>query len=190
MAVLKFLCVHCTSTPIGRKVTKSDIERWHKAPRENKDGSFTYLGKNYKTIEDLPDDKIYGISIKGFRGRGWDRVGYSDMIHINGYIENLTPYDEDDIITNDEKTWGVSGHNSDSRHVVYVGGADNNIKPLDTLTAAQFISMEKYIKEFLCKHPDCLIVAHYQLDNRKACPSFDAKDKFYLMGIPFKSLYK
>ena len=29
-------------------------------------------------------------------GRGWKQVGYADMIHLDGRVENLVPYNEDD----------------------------------------------------------------------------------------------
>ena len=28
-------------------------------------------------------------------GRGWRKVGYSDIIHLDGTLENLTPFNQD-----------------------------------------------------------------------------------------------
>jgi len=29
------------------------------------------------------------------QGRGWNQVGYTDMIHLDGHIENLVEFDND-----------------------------------------------------------------------------------------------
>ena len=45
--------------------------------------------------------------------RGWSRVGYSDMIHLDGSLENIhfakgtNPFDQ--LIESSEMTWGVKG---------------------------------------------------------------------------------
>jgi len=123
------------------------------------------------------------------RGRGWDRVGYSDLVHQDGTIENITPYDEDNWVDNDEMTWGCAGVNSISRHVVYVGGCSEPSVPKDTLTDEQFVALENLFKEAIARHPDILIAGHNQFNKRKACPSFEVVDKFRLMGIPEKNIY-
>ena len=38
MAKLKYLVIHCTATPEGRKVSAADIRRWHTAPRPQGNG--------------------------------------------------------------------------------------------------------------------------------------------------------
>ena len=40
------------------------------------------------------------------KGRGWKQVGYSDMIHLDGTLENLVPYNNDDIV--DAFTQGIN----------------------------------------------------------------------------------
>jgi len=55
-------------------------------------------------------------------GRGWSRVGYSDIVYLDGSLVNMTPFNQDNKVDNAEMTWGVRGINARSRHVVYVGG--------------------------------------------------------------------
>jgi len=107
-------------------------------------------------------------------GRGWSRVGYSDMIHLNGEVENLIPYNNDDIVDPWEISNGARGYNSTSRHVVYVGGMKDG-EPHDTRTPEQWTALQVYVKEFLARHPDADVVGHNQLSS-KACPSFDVPE--------------
>jgi len=123
------------------------------------------------------------------RGRGWDRVGYSDMIHLNGVIENLTPYNDNDLVESHEITWGATGINSISRHVVYVGGIDKKLKPKDTRTGEQLAAMERYVKQVLKKYPSIKIAGHNQFA-AKACPSFDVPKWGKSIGISDKNIKK
>jgi len=150
---IKYLVIHCTATPEGRKVTRKDIEEWH------------------------------------LKGRGWSRLGYSDMIHLDGRLENLTDYDMDTLIENHEMTWGVKGINSISRHVVYVGGLDKNLKPKDTLTPAQKETMADYVRFMVKRYPWIKIAGHNRFAN-KDCPCFDWRKWLKEIGIPEKNIAK
>lgn len=110
-------------------------------------------------------------------GRGWKQVGYSDLIHLNGGVENLVKYNEDDIVEPWEVTNGAAGYNGTSRHVVYVGGLASDGKTAkDTRTAAQKEALKKYVRAFIRQHPGAEVVGHRDLPGvRKACPSFDVK---------------
>lgn len=156
---LTYLVIHCTATPEGRDVTSDEIRRWHTSPPP--------------------------------KGRGWKQVGYADMIHLDGRIENLVPYNNDDIVDTWEITNGVSGINSISRHVVYVGGVEANDvkKARDTRTWLQELSMIKYVKETIARHPNILVSGHNQ-HSAKACPSFDVPKWLRAIGIPEKNIYK
>lgn len=124
-------------------------------------------------------------SPKSEGGRGWRQVGYSDMIHLNGGVENLVPYNEDQRVDPWELTNGAAGYNSTSRHVVYVGGLGMNGKPRDTRTPAQKKSLEKYVRDFLRKHPGADVVGHKDLPGvKKECPSFDVKSWLKGLVIP------
>jgi len=122
-------------------------------------------------------------------GRGWSRLGYSDMIHINGFLENLTPYDDDSLVENHEMTWGVKGINAISRHIVYVGGTDKHLKPTDTRTEAQKQTMKDYVRFMVHRYPWILIAGHNLFAN-KACPCFDWANWLRDIGIPEKNIAK
>jgi N-acetylmuramoyl-L-alanine amidase len=109
-------------------------------------------------------------------GRGWKQVGYSDMIHLDGSVENLVPYNEDDRVDNWEMTNGAAGFNGTSRHVVYVGGLDAKGRPKDTRTLQQKQALEEYVKKFRKAHPGAAVVGHHDLNPGKACPCFDVKE--------------
>ncbi len=107
-------------------------------------------------------------------GRGWRQVGYTDMIHLDGRVERLVDNNEDATVDPWEVTNGASGHNTTSRHVVYVGGVAKDGKtPKDTRTPAQMRAMEQYVKDFHSRFPEVEITGHHKLA-AKACPSFDA----------------
>jgi hypothetical protein len=106
-------------------------------------------------------------------GRGWSRVGYSDLIMLDGTIKNLRPYDEDDKVEDFEVTNGARGYNGVSRHIAYSGGRDaNSQKPKNTLNEAQLESLAEYVKEFIQNHPDAKVIGHNQINDYKKCPSF------------------
>lgn len=109
------------------------------------------------------------------RGRGWDRVGYSDMILRDGSIVNLTPYNEDDNITSDEMTWGAVGYNATGRHVVLVGGKGFKGRFDDYFTHEQDTALSDYVEDTIIRHPDITIIGHNQVA-KKACPGFDVYD--------------
>lgn len=117
-------------------------------------------------------------------GRGWRQVGYADMIHQDGRLENLVPYDNDDWVEGWEITNGVRGKNDVSRHVVYVGGGKGN----DTRTPAQINALAMYVIRTVAKHPDIIIAGHRQFDAGKNCPSFDVPDWARGIGIQDKNL--
>lgn len=122
-------------------------------------------------------------------GRGWSRVGYTDMIHLDGSLENLTPYDSDDDIEAWELTNGAVGINSISRHIVYAGGLDANMVAKDTRTPAQLDTMAVYVKFMVKRYPDILVAGHNQFA-AKACPSFDVPTWLQSLGIPEKNIYR
>lgn len=158
MKKLKYLVIHCTDTPPGRKVTAGEIWQWHTAPKP--------------------------------RGNGWSKVGYTDMIHIDGSLENLTPFDQDDNVEAWELTYGARGINSISRHIVYVGGKSKNLREAeDTRTAEQHDALRIYCLYTILRHPDILIAGHNQFST-KACPSFNVPCFLQEIGIPEKNIYR
>lgn len=105
--------------------------------------------------------------------RGWRKVGYSDMIHLDGRIENLIPHDYDDCVDSWEMSNGAKGFNGTSRHVVYVGGGKS--KGIDTRTEAQKLALELYVKAFKHDHPKAKVIGHNEVNKYKDCPSFDVQ---------------
>lgn len=111
------------------------------------------------------------------QGRGWQKVGYAVMIHLDGSIETLAPYNEDEWVDPWEVTNGARGYNQVSRHIVYVGGLSRDGKrSKDTRTEAQKRALRDYIKSFHKKHPKVKIVGHREINPHKACPSFDVQE--------------
>jgi hypothetical protein len=117
-------------------------------------------------------------------GRGWNQVGYTDMFHVNGGIERLVQNNEDANVDPWEITNGVAGKNSISRHIVYAGGMDAQMKkPLDSRSTEQKRAMENYVVDFHKHNPDVKIVGHHYFDPGKACPSFDVQSWLTSIGI-------
>ena len=128
----------------------------------------------------------------GKNGRGWTRVGYSDLISIDGTLHNLhfadgtNPYDQ--IIENHEMTWGVRGINKKSKHVCYVGGLDQKGSPKNTMTNDQKNSLRIYIEHEILRHPNIKIAGHNQFSN-KACPSFDVPNFCCEIGLAMNNVH-
>lgn len=116
-------------------------------------------------------------------GRGWEQVGYTDLVHLNGSVERLVANNEDAWVDPWEITNGAKGYNSISRHIVYAGGvAADGKTPKDTRTAAQKAALEKYVKDFHTAHQKVKIIGHNQVA-AKACPSFDVSAWLREIGI-------
>lgn len=106
------------------------------------------------------------------QGRGWSKVGYSDLILLDGNRHSYVKHNGDLWIDGGEVTNGVAGLNSVSRHVCYIGGMDSAGKKIkNTLTERQNIMLSSIIAEVLTYAPDVLIAGHNQFSN-KGCPSF------------------
>lgn len=122
--------------------------------------------------------------------RGWRNqlFGYSDFIHLDGRIENLVPYNEDPFIDPWEISNGARGYNGITRHVMYVGGCDRNMKPKDTRNVEQETALIYYVHESLELWPDIKLIGHNQVTALKACPSFDVPEWALEIGIPNKNI--
>lgn len=155
------------------------------------------------------DDIIrWHTSPKSKGGRGWSRLGYSDMIYLDGSLVNLTPFNQDSKVDPWEMTWGAAGINARSRHVVYVGGlgidpdlelmSDDELDevpfndkyvPRDTRTPAQTDTLEIYVKYMIKRHPNIKVLGHNQVAE-KACPSFDVKRWLHSIGVECKNIFE
>lgn len=130
------------------------------------------------------------------QGRGWRQVGYTDLFRLDGTRERLVKNNEDAFVDGWEITNGAAGYNSVSRHIVYAGGLDSQMKPKDTRTAAQRKAMAEYVRDFHKRHPDVKIIGHRDLSPdrnnngkiepcewMKACPSFEVSEWLQSIGI-------
>ncbi len=122
------------------------------------------------------------------QGRGWQKVGYTDLVHLDGSVERLAENNEDAFVDDWEITNGAKGLNSVSRHIVYVGGVDKSLKPCDTRTEAQKKTLANYVKDFVQRFPNVKVAGHNQFAN-KACPSFDVKQWLRAIGINERNIY-
>ena len=198
MAELSLLVIHCADTHPNFRLSKDDLEQWHMGPRDlyknDEIIGVHYKGQNYPSRSALPHEYLGMRPIQDLYGRGWDRLGYSDLIHRNGTIENLTLYNADDWVDPKEMTWGASGINSFTRHVVMEGGRneDNDSRVFhfrEIYTDAQFTALTSYINQFLKDHPGDKILGHYMV-SKKPCPNIIMENFFALAGIDLKYLYK
>lgn len=139
----------------------------------------------------LPNREVTSKEIRSWHtspvamgGRGWRQVGYADMIHIDGKVENLVPYNQDRVVDPWEITNGAVGFNDKARHVVYVGGKGFDGKASDTRTQAQKDALAKYVKDFLKVNPTCKVAGHYQVNAGRDCPSFIVPFWLKSIGVP------
>lgn len=117
------------------------------------------------------------------KGRGWRQVGYTDLIHLDGRVERLVKNNEDMTVDPWEVTNGARGYNSVSRHVVYAGGCDKQLRPKDTRTMAQREALKRYVLDFHRRFPQVKIIGHKSLNAGKACPAFDVAKWLREIGI-------
>ena len=97
----------------------------------------------------------------------WKGNGYHFIIEANGIIHNITPVE---LIAN-----GVSGYNSNSIHISYIGGVDHKNNPVDNRTFAQKQSLIYQLQWLKRKFPKAKIQGHRDFPNvKKACPCFNA----------------
>jgi len=100
------------------------------------------------------------------RQRGFNSIGYHFVIGLNGEV--CTGRDIS------QQGAHVVNHNADSIGIAYVGGVDNNNKPLDTRTEAQ----KKALFDLICKlqmdYPGVTVHGHNDFA-ATACPSFNVE---------------
>jgi len=98
----------------------------------------------------------------------WKSPGYHYIIKADGEEVNLLPIS---MVSN-----GVAGHNSNSIHISYIGGIDQNGKPTDTRTPPQIATQIRLLKKFMAMFPEAEVLGHRDFPGvTKACPSFDVR---------------
>lgn len=96
----------------------------------------------------------------------WKSPGYHFIFLPDGTVVKLLSIDQ---VSN-----GVAGHNAHSINMSYIGGVDENGRPVDNRTDAQIAAMIKLLRELIVQFPDAIICGHRDFPGvTKACPSFD-----------------
>ena len=133
MAKLKYLVLHCTATPEGRKVTSDEIRAWHTNP-------VSKGGRGWKQVgyTDM-------IHLDG-------RVERLVQNNEDNVVDNWE-------ITNGAQGYNSTSRHV----VYVGGVARDGKTPRDTRTAAQLKAMEAYVKDFHRRFPGVRIVGHNQL---------------------------
>lgn len=125
---------------------------------------------NYKPINK-------DVLLKIFKSYGWSKPGYHLFINRDGSIDTLVQFNKDRYITYSEIANGAKGYNSVSIHISYDGGVDENLRPKDTRTIYQKVSLYEILRDFKLNNPDLKIIGHNNISN-KACPSFDVLKEY------------
>ncbi len=104
----------------------------------------------------------------------WSRPGYHYIVEASGRVVNTQPVE---LISN-----GVSGYNSVTVNVCYIGGVDvskKNLPAIDNRTPEQKKALIELLKELKEKFPSAIIQGHRDFPGvNKQCPSFDAKSEY------------
>lgn len=112
----------------------------------------------------------------------WEGVGFSDLVRINGQIDNLTPFN----ISGESSPWE---NIRKARHIAYVGGASSDgYNAEDTRTNEQKETLEVYIKYMIRRHPN-LKVAGYNQFKDTSDPSFDVAKWLKGIKVDSKNIY-
>ena len=116
-----------------------------------------------------PDMDIDANTIRDWHvnDNGWSDIGYHYVIKRNGDIEKGRP----DHISGAH----VKGHNEGSLGICLVGGVDKDNNADCNFTQNQFYSLESLLARLKSEYNNPEIKGHRDLDNGKACPSFDVE---------------
>ena len=191
MTEAEYLMYHCSATPEGRDLQPEHIYQMHQGPcdlyRKGVYIGTRYMGRVYQSRQALPDHRIGGIPIYKLHGRGWQQVGYRQLIDIHGKIHDLINFNDDQFLEGNEITNGAAGWNGKTIHICYAGGTDQQLRAKDTRTPAQLASMEATAIYYLSRQPWLKLIGHNQVAH-KACPSFSVIDWARQIGIADKNI--
>jgi N-acetyl-anhydromuramyl-L-alanine amidase AmpD len=101
------------------------------------------------------------------RQRGWLMIGYHFVVTRDATLQK----------GRDLNAAGahVAGHNHESIGVCLVGGISNEGAPEDNFTKEQKDVLHALLREMRALYPKARIIGHYELEPKKACPSFDVQ---------------
>lgn len=127
--------------------------------------------------EDLTVEQIR----KDHKAQGWSDIGYHYVIYRDGSIHEGRDVDLQGAHCGD------NGGNIGSIGICYIGGIEKrrkgvaykNLKPKDTRTDAQKVSLLNLLLTLKKLYPNATIYGHRDFDKHgKSCPSFDAKKEY------------
>jgi N-acetylmuramoyl-L-alanine amidase len=166
---INLIVVHVSDSFWG---SSTEIEKWHTFPRDNGDGTATYLGRRYPSRDDLP------LSVRREQGNGWSSIGYHRVV-TNGYPLwndwNSKTYRIEwdgkvaDSLPEEQAGIHAAGYNNNSLSICYIG------RGRDPITPKQRGALAREIYRWLWKYDLRVnnVLGHYELDPRKTCPNMD-----------------
>jgi len=196
MGAYKYLMIHCTATVQGAKLNHESIQRMHMGAKKLPDGRIQYKGVKYDSISDLPNEQLGGVHSTKTNGRGWDRVGYSQIFFEDGASHKFVEHNGDNWISADEITYGAVGFNNVTKHFVYAGGLAKSYTMIggkinhdfkNTMSTAQEWELICAVKKEIRENPNVKIIGHNQTAV-KGCPCFDVREWCRLVGIPEQNI--
>ena len=110
---------------------------------------------------DIGVEKIKEWHVKD---NGWDDVGYHFIITRNGLVEPARP----------EEMQGAHAPKVNHRSigVCMIGGSDTNGDWSNNFTDEQWVTLKALLLNLTKKYEIKKIIGHYQVDDKKECPSF------------------
>lgn len=97
---------------------------------------------------------------------GWKSPGYHHIILPDGTIV--------DLLTIEQVSNGVAGHNANAIHISYIGGIGAKGKAVDNRTDAQKAAQIQLLRKYHALFPEAKICGHRDFPKvAKSCPSFD-----------------
>ena len=141
---------------------------------------YVKLKKSKRVIKEIiihcsatPEGKPYTVNDirKWHKEQGWSDIGYHYVIYLDGTIADGRSVDK--IGSH------CSGFNTYSIGVCYIGGVAKDGKTAkDTRTDAQKYALLDLLRQLRVLYPNAKICGHRDHTNKKACPSFDAKNEY------------
>lgn len=153
------------------------LDSLYELSEESKEISYIFIhctATPPKSAKNLDSLQLMNI----FKERGWDRSGYQFFIDYKGIVFQMVDLKYNDRLSYNEMSWGAAGYNDRSIHISYAGGVDDNLKPEDTRTYSQKLTLINLVKVLKHRYPNATILPHSAV-SKKACPSFDVYTEFH-----------
>ena len=105
----------------------------------------------------------------------WDDVGYHHIITRSGVLQKARP----------EEMQGSHARavNGTSLGICLVGGSNASGDWENNFTDAQFVSLKSLILDLIKRYDIKKIIGHYQVDDKKECPSFKVPEWLEKNGL-------